>query len=1114
MKPTIFHIVRTVSAFVFLAGVFSCHSSNSNDSPSNRVVVGSFVGHYDADTGEVTYDPIRWNEDATQIRSLTIGDNTTGTLGCAILDNNLSPGDVNYCMGLVDPDNCSADYNDVTHVLSFYSRLRNRSDIADDGDPGVGYDYTDIANYAPNTTFLTPFHYVLTGIVPSGPPTDLVEVVNTDIVGAECGGDGLNLSDSNDDSEPDGQFDCIYPGNGDISEYNYTKDDYPGWDFSSHIPGGDLVPGEDTGCVVFMQYTLKQNQSVAFFFDVVAVVQDVSQPDPPEVTSPTDGSYSTTVNINVEGTTTTTPGPSSCDPAADVYVEGGTSTQSASCNANGTFSVSITLNAEQINTLSVYQVISPLQSGSVTLEVIHDNTAPTVVTSNPAVGETQVDRNTNCTVTFSEPMDESTFTTGTNCTNGTFSLCEGSTFLPGTITFSGDGTQAVLTPTTKPLTADTPHTCTVTTGVTDLAGNALAANEVIGFRTAPSTSEFSDTLPPAVRFTLPADNATVPPGTSVVIYFSEAINPSTINNIDAACSSTIPNLSIYEFPSGGCTGAGPVAGSFSLNTNGDIATFVPTSPPLSSNSSFMLVAQSCVEDLAGNQLPNRANLVACGSDTFTYNILYIFFTDSASETTAPTVVHVGPALNATNVPQPIFPFMVFSEPLDPATVVTDYFFITKLGYPAHLPMKSVADPTLQVVEYQLDSVLTTVDTATHVLTATGAVADLAGNLMSSPQTSQFSVTSTADATAPTVVSVTPSNPISPDPGGCGTDGNYMSKCSTFDVVFSEPMDPVTLNTANIELINFADGTCAATLKKPASVEVLDDGMGVRVVPVSSLRSGGACSGDRRRYYVQIDNVKDRAGNTIATTYGSTIFSACAETAAPSVTEVVPATGGTISANGNWAIFFREPMDKSTLTGANVAASSCLAIVTPAADGMSAVANCAFSIPSGGTLTIDRAVRDFYNGTNNASCEAGVGNQMAANETATYSVGGADSTSPTINNLTDISPQDESTGASTAATPSITFSEAIDPRTVTDGSVFLSDEAGNRVSANIGISNAAQTVTLTPTSALQDDTVYYLIATTAIRDLGGGLNYDGDGGEVTSVSNVLRACFGTGTATCP
>lgn len=102
-----------------------------------------------------------------------------------------------------------------------------------------------------------------------------------------------------------------------------------------------------------------------------------------------------------------------------------------------------------------------------------DTTAPTVVSTNPANGATSVPRDAAVSVTFSENLDSA------SVTNTAFSFNNGVT---GTIVVNG--AVATLTP-TPGLPASTTVTGTLSTGIKDRAGNALAAPVTFQFTTAP-----------------------------------------------------------------------------------------------------------------------------------------------------------------------------------------------------------------------------------------------------------------------------------------------------------------------------------------------------------------------------------------------------------------------------------------------------------------------------------------------------------------------------------------------------------------------------------------------------------------------------------------------------
>jgi hypothetical protein len=102
-----------------------------------------------------------------------------------------------------------------------------------------------------------------------------------------------------------------------------------------------------------------------------------------------------------------------------------------------------------------------------------DTTPPTVVSTTPVTGSTNVPTNSPISVTFSENVDSA------SVTNAAFTLSGGAT---GTIVVSG--AVATLTPTT-PMAANSIITATVSTAVRDRAGNPLASPVSWSFTTAP-----------------------------------------------------------------------------------------------------------------------------------------------------------------------------------------------------------------------------------------------------------------------------------------------------------------------------------------------------------------------------------------------------------------------------------------------------------------------------------------------------------------------------------------------------------------------------------------------------------------------------------------------------
>ena len=145
------------------------------------------------------------------------------------------------------------------------------------------------------------------------------------------------------------------------------------------------------------------------------------------------------------------------------------------------FPASTTCNAT-ISTAAMDSGGVPLASAyvwSFTTGAAVDSTPPTVMTSNPANGAVGVCLSQSVSVTFSEPMDPSTITAATfNVSNPS------NVVVPGVITYDTLSNTATFTVTNPPgFVASTLYTSRVTTGATDLAGNALMTANTVSFTT-------------------------------------------------------------------------------------------------------------------------------------------------------------------------------------------------------------------------------------------------------------------------------------------------------------------------------------------------------------------------------------------------------------------------------------------------------------------------------------------------------------------------------------------------------------------------------------------------------------------------------------------------------
>ncbi|MCE5297277.1 MAG: Ig-like domain-containing protein [Euryarchaeota archaeon] len=366
-----------------------------------------------------------------------------------------------------------------------------------------------------------------------------------------------------------------------------------------------------------------------------------------------------------------------------------------------------------------------------------DTTAPTVISTVPAISETGVILNSAISATFSEAMNPLKITTTT------FTLKQGAMAVAGTVTYSG--ITAVFTP-TNDLSGSSVYTATITIGAEDLAGNALASNYTWSF----TTGVTPDTIAPTVISVDPTNGATsIALNSAISATFSEAMNPLKI---------TTTTFTLKQ-------GAMAVAGT--VTYSGVIAVFTPTSA-LSASTVYTATITTGAKDLAGN--------------AFASNYTCIFTTGVTPDTIAPTVISVDPTNGATSIALNKAISATFSEAMYPLSITTVSF-----------TLKQGATAVAGTVTY---SGVTAVFTPTSALSAstlytatiTTVAKDLAGNALASNYTWSFTTGAAEDEISPTVISTVP---VSSATG--------IALNSAVSVTFSEAMNPLTITTVSFTL---------------------------------------------------------------------------------------------------------------------------------------------------------------------------------------------------------------------------------------------------------------------------------------------------------------------------
>lgn len=213
----------------------------------------------------------------------------------------------------------------------------------------------------------------------------------------------------------------------------------------------------------------------------------------PEVvsSSPVDNAVDVAINSSIEITFTKEMNASTINSTTFTLTEGSNTVAGTVTYSNKTanfspnddlkfntlYTASLSIGAKDMDGLSIAEAYT----FDFTTGAFVDITVPTVTGTNPAANATGVARNKVISITFSEEMSSASITTTS------FLLAQGSNAISGSVEYSGKSARFIPN---DILDADLSYQATVTTGVTDMAGNAIATAKVWSF-TAGSQSGLS-----------------------------------------------------------------------------------------------------------------------------------------------------------------------------------------------------------------------------------------------------------------------------------------------------------------------------------------------------------------------------------------------------------------------------------------------------------------------------------------------------------------------------------------------------------------------------------------------------------------------------------------------
>ncbi len=366
-----------------------------------------------------------------------------------------------------------------------------------------------------------------------------------------------------------------------------------------------------------------------------------------------------------------------------------------------------------------------------------DLTAPVVTSVSPLDGATSVGRNAGLAATFSEAMNPATLTTAT------FTLEDGSSDVAATVTYSG--LTALFAPVGL-LDADSEYHATIASTVTDVAGNAMAADYAWTF----TTGRFVDVTAPEVTATNPIRGATgVAIQSSVFASFNEPMNPASLTT------------STFTLQDGGTPVAGIVLGV------GPNVVFDPTAA-LVAGTVYTATVTAGATDLAGN--------------TLALDYVWNFTAVNELDETPPRVVLTSPVDHGFDVPVSALVTAAFSEPMAAATL-TDLTFLLSGPGPVSIGGTVSYDLLSPVATFTPDVELE--PNTDYIATVLMGAEDLAGNGMVQDYVWTFKSGSLLDVERPTVVATLPLDQAIDVPID-----------TTIEAAFSEAMDATTLDSSS------------------------------------------------------------------------------------------------------------------------------------------------------------------------------------------------------------------------------------------------------------------------------------------------------------------------------
>jgi hypothetical protein len=476
------------------------------------------------------------------------------------------------------------------------------------------------------------------------------------------------------------------------------------------------------------------------------------------------------------------------------------------------------------------------------------------------------------------------------------------------------------------------------------------------------------------------------------------------------------------------TGGAAVTGT--VTYAGVVATFTP-SANLANNTNYTATITTGATSLAGTPL--------AASSVWKFTTI----------TPPPAVIATVPVNTATGVPVNQVLSATFNEPMNCAAFPATAFTLTGPGATA-VPGTIACSGAVATFTPAANLAFNTVFTAT---VTTGAQ-----SLVGTPLASNYawSFRTVSASTPPTVISVLPVN------GATGVPINQA-----LSATFSVAMTPATISATTFTLSVTGGASVLGTVAYVAAGSVATFTPTANLAPTTSYTA------------TITTGAQNLAGTALAGNYVWTFTTAALPIAVPpTVISTIPLSGATgVPLNQIVSATFSTAMNPSTIN------SSTFTLTGPGATAVTGlVAYAAVGNSLTFTPTANLAANTMFSATITTGAKNLAGTPLVNNYVWTFTTGAAVSSIPP--ELVSTNPANSAINVPLNQTVSATFTEAMNPLTITTGTFELTGPGGVTVAGTVSYDAINFIATFTPTALLTASSTYNAMVTNGATDLSG------------------------------